>query len=58
MQVHEIVTEPLRLAGLSRHECRERAPALLAMVGLAPEHGTRYEGASRGRTGRSAWPAP
>ncbi|GEP53630.1 ABC transporter ATP-binding protein [Reyranella soli] len=42
MQVHEIVTEPLRLAGISRKECRERAPALLAMVGLAPEHGSRY----------------
>jgi oligopeptide/dipeptide ABC transporter ATP-binding protein len=42
MQVQEIVTEPLRLAGVSRKECRERAPALLAMVGLAPEHGTRY----------------
>jgi oligopeptide/dipeptide ABC transporter ATP-binding protein len=42
MQVHEIVTEPLRLAGMSRKECRERAPALLAMVGLATEHGTRY----------------
>lgn len=58
MQVHEIVTEPLRLTGLSRQECRERALALLAMVGLAAEHGTRYEGASRGRTGRSAGPAP
>jgi oligopeptide transport system ATP-binding protein len=42
MQVHEIVTEPLRLSGISRKECRERAPALLALVGLAPEHGTRY----------------
>ncbi|MBY0322767.1 MAG: dipeptide ABC transporter ATP-binding protein [Reyranella sp.] len=42
MQVHEIVTEPLRLTGMSRKECRERAPALLAMVGLAPEHGARY----------------
>ena len=42
MQVQEIVTEPLRLAGLSRKECRGRASALLAMVGLAPEHGTRY----------------
>ncbi len=42
MQVHEIVTEPLRLAGLSRKDCRERAPALLALVGLAPEHGARY----------------
>jgi oligopeptide/dipeptide ABC transporter ATP-binding protein len=42
MQVHEIVTEPLRLAGLSRKDCRVRAPALLAMVGLAAEHGSRY----------------
>jgi len=42
MQVQEIVTEPLRLAGISRKECRERAPVLLAMVGLAAEHGTRY----------------
>ena len=42
MRVDEIVTEPLRLAGKSRKECRERAPQLLAMVGLAPEHGTRY----------------
>ena len=42
MQVHEIVTEPLRLAGMSRKDCRERAPALLARVGLSPEHGTRY----------------
>ena len=42
MRVDEIVTEPLRLAGQSRQHCRERAPQLLAMVGLAPEHGTRY----------------
>ena len=42
MQVDEIVTEPLRLAGMSRKDCRERAPALLARVGLSPEHGTRY----------------
>ncbi|MGE0421674.1 MAG: ABC transporter ATP-binding protein [Reyranellaceae bacterium] len=42
MQVHEIVTEPLRLAGMARKDCRERAAGLLAMVGLAPEHGTRY----------------
>ncbi|MDB5488574.1 MAG: peptide transporter ATP-binding protein [Reyranella sp.] len=42
MRIDEIVTEPLRLAGKSRKECRDRAPQLLAMVGLAPEHGTRY----------------
>ena len=42
MRVDEIVTEPLRLAGRSRRECRERAPQLLTMVGLAPEHGARY----------------
>ena len=42
MRVDEIVTEPLRLAGRSRQECRERAPALLALVGLAAEHGQRY----------------
>ncbi|MFZ5781691.1 MAG: ABC transporter ATP-binding protein [Pseudomonadota bacterium] len=42
MRVDELVTEPLRLAGRSRVECRERAPQLLAMVGLAPEHGARY----------------
>jgi oligopeptide transport system ATP-binding protein len=42
MQVHEIVTEPLRLTGVSRRERRERAPQLLTMVGLAPEHGARY----------------
>ena len=42
MQVHEIVTEPLRLAGMSRKDCRERAPTLLALVGLAAEHGARY----------------
>ena len=42
MQVHEIVSEPLRLAGMSRKDCRERAPALLSLVGLAPEHGARY----------------
>jgi oligopeptide/dipeptide ABC transporter ATP-binding protein len=42
MQVQEIVTEPLRLAGMSRKDCRERAPALLALVGLAAEHGARY----------------
>jgi oligopeptide/dipeptide ABC transporter ATP-binding protein len=40
--VHELVTEPLRLAGMPRKDCRERAPQLLAMVGLAPEHGARY----------------
>jgi oligopeptide/dipeptide ABC transporter ATP-binding protein len=42
MRVDEIVTEPLRLAGTSRKECRERAPELLTMVGLTPEHGSRY----------------
>ncbi len=42
MQVHEIVTEPLRLAGMSRKDCRERAPSLLALVGLTAEHGARY----------------
>ena len=42
MRVDEIVTEPLRLAGRSRQDCRERAPELLAMVGLSPEHGSRY----------------
>jgi oligopeptide/dipeptide ABC transporter ATP-binding protein len=42
MQVHEIVTEPLRLAGTPRKQCLERAPQLLAMVGLAAEHATRY----------------
>ena len=42
MRVDEIVTEPLRLAGRSRQECRERAPELLAMVGLTREHGARY----------------
>jgi oligopeptide transport system ATP-binding protein len=55
MQVHEIVTEPLRLSGVSRRDCRERAPALLAMVGLAPEHGSRYahqfSGGQRQRVG-------
>lgn len=42
MRVDEIVSEPLRLAGKSRQECRDRAPQLLTMVGLAPEYGTRY----------------
>jgi len=42
LRVDEIVTEPLRLAGRSRQECRERAPELLAMVGLSAEHGSRY----------------
>jgi len=42
MQVHEIVTEPLRLAGMSRKDCRELAPSLLAGVGLTAEHGARY----------------
>jgi len=42
MRIDEIVTEPLRLAGMSRKERRERAPQLLTRVGLAPEHGTRY----------------
>jgi oligopeptide/dipeptide ABC transporter ATP-binding protein len=42
MRVDEIVTEPLRLAGRSRQECRERVPELLAKVGLSAEHGRRY----------------
>ncbi len=42
MRVDEIVTEPLHLAGRSRAECKARAPQLLTMVGLAPEHGLRY----------------
>ena len=42
MRIDEIVTEPLRLAGVSRKDRRERAPQLLTRVGLAPEHGTRY----------------
>lgn len=42
MRVDDIVTEPLYVAGVSRKDCRARAPQLLAQVGLAPEHGPRY----------------
>ncbi|BBK39646.1 peptide ABC transporter ATP-binding protein [Allostella sp. ATCC 35155] len=42
MRVDAIVTEPLLLAGRSRAERRQRAPELLGMVGLSPEHGRRY----------------
>ncbi|WP_374446235.1 ABC transporter ATP-binding protein [Stella sp.] len=42
MRVDAIVTEPLLLAGRPRAERQRRAPELLEMVGLAPEHGRRY----------------
>jgi oligopeptide transport system ATP-binding protein len=42
MSVNDIVTEPLRLAGVPRATRVRRAPELLGMVGLAPEMGRRY----------------
>jgi oligopeptide/dipeptide ABC transporter ATP-binding protein len=42
MRVAEIVAEPLRLAGMPRAERAGCATALLAQVGLQPEHATRY----------------
>ena len=46
MTVGDLVAEPLRVHGLveNRHEARRRAGELLEMVGLRPDHGTRYGG--------------
>jgi peptide/nickel transport system ATP-binding protein/oligopeptide transport system ATP-binding protein len=44
MRVEQIVAEPLRVHRLTanRRETRARVAELLALVGLAPEHGKRY----------------
>ena len=43
MRVEDLVAEPLHLIpGLSRRERRERVRAMLARVGLRPEHALRY----------------
>ncbi|ADU51812.1 oligopeptide/dipeptide ABC transporter, ATPase subunit [Thermaerobacter marianensis DSM 12885] len=43
MRVEDLIAEPLHLIpGLSRKEQRERVRAMLARVGLRPEHALRY----------------
>ena len=42
MPVNDIVSEPLRIHGVTGAEARARAGELLEAVGLLPEHGNRY----------------
>ncbi len=42
MPVRDIVAEPLVIHGTERREAFDRVDALLAAVGLSPEHGNRY----------------
>ncbi|MGA0829856.1 MAG: ABC transporter ATP-binding protein [Nitriliruptoraceae bacterium] len=42
MPVRDIVAEPLVIHGAERREAFDRVDALLASVGLSPEHGNRY----------------
>ena len=42
MPVRDIVAEPLVIHGTERRAAFERVDALLASVGLSPEHGNRY----------------
>jgi len=42
MPVRDIVAEPLVIHGTQRREAFTRVDALLASVGLSPEHGNRY----------------
>jgi oligopeptide/dipeptide ABC transporter ATP-binding protein len=42
MPVRDIVAEPLVINGTPRREAFDRVDALLASVGLSPEHGNRY----------------
>lgn len=42
MPVRDIVAEPLVIHGTERREAFDRVDALLASVGLSPEHGNRY----------------
>ncbi len=42
MPVRDIVAEPLVIHGTTRREAFARVDALLAAVGLSPEHGNRY----------------
>lgn len=55
MPVHDIVSEPLRIHGVSKSEARDRAGEYLQAVGLLPEHGNRYphefSGGQRQRVG-------
>ena len=42
MPVRDIVAEPLVIHGIERRTAFDRVDALLASVGLSPEHGNRY----------------
>lgn len=42
MTAEAIISEPMRLAGVSIGECRQRVRELLPVVGLAPHHAPRY----------------
>ncbi|MBW3657290.1 MAG: dipeptide ABC transporter ATP-binding protein [Actinobacteria bacterium] len=42
MPIQDIISEPLQIHGTDKKEARQRAGALLAAVGLSPEHGNRY----------------
>ena len=42
MKVAALIAEPMRLAGLSPAECRDRVEELLPLVGLATEQAERY----------------
>jgi peptide/nickel transport system ATP-binding protein len=42
MPIADIIAEPLRVHGHHRDRIRRRVPELLELVGLRPEHATRY----------------
>lgn len=42
LPIRDIVGEPMRIHGVSKHEARDRVGDLLKRVGLLPEHGNRY----------------
>ena len=42
MTVHDIIAEPLRIQGRYRRGGADRVAALLDLVGLSPEHASRY----------------
>lgn len=42
MTVNDIISEPLVLSGYGRERCKEKVQELLKMVGLNPEHASRY----------------
>ena len=44
MPISDIIAEPLRLHGFTASQSRDRVAELLSLVGLSPEHASRYPG--------------